>query len=86
MMSDQTWPSTAYIRRLFAIYSIAAGVAGVLTFIALILVYAPKPGFLFLAGIVTGVLAAYAARSGLIIRIWTWAVDTIRHPRAILPY
>jgi hypothetical protein len=86
MMANQTWPSATYIRRIFVVYLIAAGAAGFLTLVALIVIYAPKSGLLFLAGIITGALAGYAVRAGSIHRVCARALDVIRHPHAILPY
>ena len=85
-MAASTWPSVSYIRRLFVIYSVAALAGGFLTFIVLTLIYTPRVGLLFLAGIIIGALAGYAAKAGLVVRAWTRALDAIRHPRAILPY
>ena len=59
-MVKSRWSNIIYLWRLVIAYAVAAGAAGIITFIALSFIYAPKyavAGLLtFMAGVATGLL------------------------------
>jgi hypothetical protein len=75
-----------YLYRTLILYVIAASVGGVITFVALILIYAPQEGLLFLAGVFFGALSSYAFKSGLVSAFWARSIDAIQHRRVLFPY
>lgn len=82
-MTSRRWPSPTYFKRLLLAYGAAAMIAGMLTLIILVLIYAPVGGFSFLAGLIVGAIGGAVAKYANHHGWWTRISEVLQYPRAV---